>query len=234
MTDVIAAICARADRIAPVSPLDARDLRGWQYVLSGTLVLHQSPYGFDEPMHGRYAWLQDGLPGIAFGLQRAAALLRGVPCVYAPPGRGHQIVAAALARLLGVEVAPWPVIGVPAPGVVALYDLADLAAPDAARLVERRPEQVLFAHAAPWTQDSSLAPELVTLLYESIVPPWTDDRSDDELADALVTGPRLDADELAADDPARFAALVERAWPPAPGPRSRLWAGGPVPSNRFD
>jgi len=234
MTSVIAAICARADRIAGISPLDGHDLRGWQYVLSGTLVLHQSPYGFDEPMHGRYAWLQDGLPGIAFGLARAAALLRGVPCVYAPAGRGHRIVATALARLLGVEVAPWPAIGVPAPGVVALYDLAELAPADAARLVERRPEQILFAHAASWTQDSALAPELVTLLYQSLVPPWTDDRSDDELIDALVTGPHFDADELATDDPARFAALVERTWPPQPGPRSRLWAGGPVPSNRFD
>ena len=234
MANVIAAICARADRVAAVSPLDARDLRGWQYVLSGTLVLHQSPYGFDEPMHGRYAWLQDGLPGIAFGLRRAASLLRGVPCVYAPAGRGHQIVAAALARLLGVEVAPWPAIGVPAPGVVALYDVAELAPADAERLVERRPEQILFAHAASWTQDSALAPELVTLLYQSLVPPWTDDRSDEELIDALVTGPGFDADELAADDPAGFAALVERTWPPQPGPRSRLWAGGPVASNRFD
>jgi hypothetical protein len=123
---------------------------------------------------------------------------------------------------------------VPAPGVVALYDLADLAAADAARLVERRPEQIVFAHAAPWTADSPIAPELVTLLYQSIVPPWTDDRSDDELVDELVSGPRFDADELAADDPARFASLVERVWPAGPGPRSRLWAGGPVASNRFD
>ncbi len=234
MTQVIGAILARADRVALVAPLDARDLRGWQLVLSGTLVLHQSPYGFEEPMHGRYAWLQDGLPGIAFGIERAASLVRGAPCVYAPEGRGHQLVAAALARVLGVEVAPWPAIGVPAPGVVALYDLAELAPADAARLVERRPDQVVFAHAAPWTQDSPIAPELVTLLYQSIVPPWTDDRSDDELVDALVSGPRFDADELAADEPARFAALVERVWPPPPGPRSRLWAGGPVPSNRFD
>ncbi|MBV8756723.1 MAG: hypothetical protein JO257_05600 [Deltaproteobacteria bacterium] len=232
MTQVIAAIVERADRIA--GPLGIHDLRGWQYVLSGTLVLHQSPYGYDDPMHGRYAWLQDGLPGIAFGLDRAASLVRGAPCVYAPEGRGHGIVATALARLLGVEVAPWPAVGVPAPGVVAVHDLAELAPGDAARLVERRPDQIVFAHAAPWTTDSPIAPELVTLLYQSLVPPWTDDRSDDELVDALVTGPRFDPDELAADEPARFASLVERAWPPQPGPRSRLWAGGPVPSNRFD
>src|SRR3569623_2369516 len=172
MAGVIAAICARADRIAGALPLDANDLRGWQYVLTGTLVLHQSPYGFDEPMHGRYAWLQDALPRIATGLARVARLAAGAPCVYAPPGRGHAIVAEALARRLGVETAPWPALGVPAHGIIAMYALADLAEVDVARLAERRPDQIQFAHASPWTQDSPVAPELTTLLYQSLVPPW--------------------------------------------------------------
>jgi hypothetical protein len=233
MTAVIAAMIARADRVADVTPLDARDLRGWQYVLTGTLVIHRSPYGFDEGMTGRYAWLQDGLPRIASGLDRVAQLVDGVPCVYAPEGRGHALVAEAIARRLGIEVAPWPAVGVPAPGLIALYDLADLEPPDLARIAERRPGQVLFAHASPWTHDSPVAPDLTTLLYQSLVPPWQD-LTDEALIDALVAGPRLDAEDLAADEPSRWDALVARAWPPAPGARSRLWAGGPVPSNRFE
>jgi hypothetical protein len=233
MAQVIAAIVARAERVDGATPLDVRDLRGWQYILTGTLVLHCSPYGFDEGMTGRYAWLQDALPRVATGLDRVAELVDGTPCVYAPEGRGHSLVAAALAQRLNIDVAPWPAVGVPAPGVIALYDLADLEPPDLARIAERRPGQVLFAHASPWTHDSPVAPDITTLLYQSIVPPWKG-RTDAELVDALVLGPRLDAEDLAADDPARWDALVARAWPPALGTRSRLWAGGPVPSNRFE
>jgi hypothetical protein len=233
MAGVIAGIIERADRIGDVAPLDLRDLRGWQYVLTGTLVLHRSPYGFDEGMTGRYAWLQDGLPRIATGLDRLAELVDGAPCVYAPEGRGHALVAQALAQRLGVEVAPWPAVGVPAPGVIALYDLADLEPADLARIAERRPGQVLFAHASPWTHDSPVAPDVTTLLYQAIVPPWKD-RSDRELIDGMVVGPRLDAEDLAVDEPARWDALLARAWPLPPGARSRLWAGGPVPSNRFE
>jgi len=234
MRGVIADIAARADRIAGVTPLDAHDLRGWQYVLTGTLVLHQSPYGFDEPMHGRYAWLQDSTARVATGLSRVAQLAAGAPCVYAPPGRNHTLVAEALARRMGIETAPWPAIGVPAPGIIALYDLADLSETDAARLADRRAGQILFAHASPWTQDSAVAPDITTLLYQSIVPPWPSDGSDDAVIAELATGPGLPEDELVADEPARWAALVARAWPPEPGTRSRMWAGGPVPSNRFD
>jgi len=234
MCGVIEAICARADRIAGALPLDPHDLRGWQYVLTGTLVIHQSPYGFDEPMRGRYAWLQDALPRVATGLAQVAELAAGAPCIYAPPGRNHAIVAEALARRMGIETAPWPAIGVPAPGIIAMYDLANLSEADVARLSERRPDQILFAHASPWTQDSPVAPDLTTLLYQSLVPPWPAEADDDALIAELATSPGLPEDERTADEPARWGALLARAWPPVPGTRSRLWAGGPVPSNRFD
>ncbi len=253
MADSIAAIVARADRVAGACPLDARDLRGWHFVLNGSLLAHQSPYGFDEPMHGRYAWLADSLPRIASGLERLALLVRdqGLPCVYAPPGRGHEIVARAAAIRLGLPLAPWPAVGVPAPGLVVLYDLADLAPADVERLAPRRPDQVVFAHASPWTHDSPIAPDVTTLLYQSLVPPWgesmlidpetrelraaaADDRAAELVAADLAAVSGLDAADLAADEPARWAALVERAWPPpSGGRRARLRAGGPVPSSRF-
>ncbi len=255
LRETIQGICERADRVAGACPLDARDLRGWHYVLTGGLLVHQSPYGFDEPMHGRYAWLADALPRIATGLDRLAQLIAplALPCVYAPPGRDHEIVARAASQRLGLPIAPWPAVGVPAPGLVVMYDLASLASSDLARLIQRRPDQVLFAHAAPWTTDSPIAPDVTTLLYQTLVPPWgahaivdggvtgpravgeaaPDDRPAEVIAEALARGPGLADLELAADEPARWAALVERAWPPSPGPRSRLWAGGPVPSSRF-
>src|SRR5882672_204560 len=174
MHGAIAAIVERADRVAGACRLDDRDLRGWHYVLTGGLVLHQSPYGFDDPMRGRYAWLSDSLARIATGIDRLAQLVRAVPvpCVYAPPGRGHEIVARAAASRLGLPLAEWPAIGVPAPGLVALYDLGDLSDADVARLVQRRPDQILFAHASPWTRDAPVAPDVTTLLYQSLVSPW--------------------------------------------------------------
>jgi hypothetical protein len=239
MRDAIAAMIERADRLAGGLPLDDRDLRGWHYVLTGGLVIHQSPYGFDDPMRGRYAWLADSLDRIATGLGRLQPLLDEVEveCVYAVPGRDHEIVARAASVKLGIPMAPWPAIGSPAPGLVVAYDLAALEPADVARLAQRRPGQVLYAHAAPWTRDSPVAPDVTTLLYQSLVAPWTkpDATVDvDEVVADLVVAKGLAEGDMAADEPTRWDELVARAWPPAPGARSRLWAGGPVPSNRFE
>ena len=237
MRDAIAAMVERADRLAGVFPLDDRDLRGWHYVLTGGVLIHQSPYGFDEPMRGRYAWLADSLERVATGLAQLAPLVDGVPCVYAPPGRDNEILARAAAITLGLEVAPWPAVGVPAPGLVVVYDLAALQPADVQRLTQRRDGQVLFAHATPWTQDFAIAPDITTLLYQSIVPPWgkdADATDPDEVVSELAICKGLDDADRTADDPARWSSLVEHAWPPDPGTRSRLWAGGPVPSNRFE
>jgi hypothetical protein len=252
LRDTIRGICERADRVAGLCPLDGRDLRGWHYVLTSGLISHQSPYGFDEPMHGRYAWLADSLPRVATGLDRLAALVAplDLPCIYAPPGRDHEIVAHAAALRLGIPVAPWPAIGVPAPGLIVMYDLAQLPSGEVARLVARRPDQIVFAHASPWTSDSPLAPDVTTLLYQTLVAPWAahaivdpetraiseappDERAAPDIAAELAASKGLDDSELVADEPARWAALVDRVWPPEPGQRSRLWAGGPVASSRF-
>jgi hypothetical protein len=251
MRDTLAGMIERADRAAGSTPLDAVDLRGWHYVLSGGLLLHQSPYGFDEPMHGRYAWLSDSLARIAFGLDRLATLVAplALPCVYAPPGRANEIMAHAASRKLGIPIAEWPTVGVPAPGLVVVYDLAELPASHVTQLVPRRAEQVFYAHATPWTYDSPIAPDVTTLLYQSLLPPWgekpvvdpeggtkrtpPDERPPAEIAAEILAGVSLRDDELAHDDPDRWASLVSCAWPPTPGQRSRMWAGGPVPSSRF-
>lgn len=236
MRATIEAMVERADRIAGAAPLDARDLRGWQYVLTGTLLSHQSPYGFDAPMHGRYAWLQDSFGHVATGIARLVPLVRAlqVPCIYAPPGRDHEILAQAVSRIIDLPLAPWPAVGVPAPGLVVVYDLAALPPAEIARLRQRRPDQVLYAHASPWTQDFPIAPEVTTLLYQMLVPPWDTERSADRVVDDIAASPGLAAEDTECDELVRWSALVEKAWPPLPGPRARLWAGGPVPSNRFD
>lgn len=253
MRDTIEAILERADRVAAITPLDARDLRGWQYVLTGTLLAHRSPYGFDEGMNGRYAWLSDSPSRVVTGIDRLAPLVRatGAPCVYAAPGRDAEILAHAVAARIGLPLMPWPAIGTPTPGVIVAYDLGALSPNDLVRVIERKPDQILYAHACPWTHDAAVAPDVATLLYESLVPPWgerllkrvgeedvtrepADARDASTIAAELVAKAGIDADEAACDDLGRWDALVAATWPPPQsGRRSRLWAGGPVPSNRF-
>ena len=252
MVATLAGFVARADRLAGVSPLDALDLRGWHYVLTGGVLVHQSPYGFEEPMHGRYAWLGDSLARIATGIERLAKLVQGMSleCVYAPPGRGHEIIAHAISKKLDLPIVPWPAVGVPAPGLVTLYDLSELEPADVTRLSQRRENQIVYAHASPWTEDSPVAPDVTMVLYQSITAPWgetvvvnpdtnevqvaaPDSRPAEEIAAEILASPGLEGDDLAAEQLERLTALVERAWPLPTGNRSRLWAGGPVASNRF-
>lgn len=252
----ITQILERAERAALVTSLDDRDLRGWHYVLTGGLLLHRSAHGFDDAMRGRYAWLQDNHAQVRTGLDRLRVTLARwevTPlCVYAPPGRDHEIVAEAAARMLGVERVPWPAVGIPAPGLVVAYDLAQVPWRDLERLVERRAGQVLFAHASLWTEDGPVAPDVTTLLYQSLVPPWgarlmvdgapgagparpapPDDRPVEAIADEVLAASGLGGDDLAHDDLVGLDALITAAGPPGPGRRERLWAGSPVSSNRF-
>lgn len=65
----------RAASAEPVSPLDVTDLRGWQFVMGGTILGTLSPFGFGAGMTGRYAWLQDSYGQCLEGLLRLRALL---------------------------------------------------------------------------------------------------------------------------------------------------------------
>ncbi|MEO8554245.1 MAG: hypothetical protein ABI678_29920, partial [Kofleriaceae bacterium] len=230
MKGTIERLVARADAVAGVCSLDGNDLRGWHYVLTGGLLLHRSPFGNPEPMHGRYAWLQDSYPRIKTGLQRLEPFVAGLPCVYAPEGRDHEIVAQAAAQVLGLPLAPWPAIGVPAPGLIVAYQLEQLPRETLAVLAQRRPDQILYAHASPWTQDFPVTPDITMLLCQSLVAPWgevmkvdadsrevtrtpPDAREIDEIAAQIAASPGVDAEELDAAAPARWAALVALAWP---------------------
>jgi hypothetical protein len=89
---------ARADIASAVTPLDHEDLRGWHYVLTGGVLATLSPYGFEEGMTGRRAYLSDTLEGCAVALARLRLTLDAAgaaPESVAPlPDRSSQIRAA--------------------------------------------------------------------------------------------------------------------------------------------
>jgi len=167
----IGAFLARADAVRAVSPLDAGDLRGWHFVLGGSLLLHLSPYGMDAGMAGRYAFLQDSEATCVEGIRRVEAVLNAwgaaPPRIFELPDRNSAILAHAASALLKRPLAPWPSDD---PGLIVAYDLSSLGELDSLR--EHRPSQILWSHALCWTRDHPVTPDLVTLMHQHNASPW--------------------------------------------------------------
>lgn len=263
MAERVAGVLARADALAGQRPLDEGDLLGWHFVITGGLLLHRSDAG-PEVMRGRYAWVQDSTARCLEGLRKLQALLEEagveVPRVYALPDPHGAVLAEAAAQLLDLPLEVWPEEGSELPGLVVAYDLAEVGG--ALRpLLDHRPGQVVFSHAADWTRDFPLAADLTTFLYQFNAAPW-DPQLVVEEGEVAQRGPRvapleerarevihaeLEPEDLA--DLAELRALVQaaRAVPPEhsagllrvarggseAGTRERFWAGSPVRSNRF-
>jgi len=251
-----ARIQAMLDRAGALDSLDRRDLRGWHHVTTGGLLLHISPYGFDEGMNGRYAYVADTLALCHFGLRRLQRVLEAwgesPPWILAPPDRDSQILAAAAEELLGLPVVEYSADA--GPGLVVAYDLSRLDEATPVEILDHAPGQILYAHATCWTDPPRCAPDITTFLYQAIQVPWgermqvapdgevsataQDVRSVEELASAMLAeAPDYEAlEQLDPEDQLVQVATVmgpRMAFRGPPGPRSPLWEGGPVTSNRF-
>ncbi|MFE6281309.1 hypothetical protein [Streptomyces sp. NPDC057877] len=248
----------RATAAAPASPLDAGDLRGWQYVIGGTVLGTLSPHGYDAGMTGRYAFLQDTPGQCLRGLLRLRVLLEAAEVrprsVSLLPDRGSRILGLAAAEVLGLPAEPF------AAGredtVVVAYDLNDLAAEHPAvvdQLFGRATGQVLHEHASCWTDAPAVTADSVTLLHQAVVAPWgeqlrqgadgglergpADDRPEAVIAEEIVRAdpaPETGDDSAPADPDETFAAFVTAVrgnW--LRGDRAGLRSTGPVASSRF-
>jgi hypothetical protein len=253
-------VLARAADAERAGRLDARDLRGWQYVMGGTVLGTLSPYGFDDGMNGRYAWLQDTPDQCLRGLLRLRALLTATGVrprsVSLLPDRDSRILGLAAAEVLGLPAEPFAADRTDT--VVVAYDLDGLAAHDGGpeligQLFDRTPGQVLHAHACCWTDPPAVTPDSAALLHQSVVAPWgahlrpgagggiergpADERAEAEIAaDVIGADPAADpgdGDGPADDDAAftAFATAVAGTW--LRGDRARIRSAGPVPGSRF-
>jgi len=257
----IEGMLVRADAVHGVTPLDNMDLRGWHFVITGGLLLHLSPFGFDEGMRGRYAYTQDSPDRCLEGLRRLAALLDDWQIRPARVWRLQDVDSAALAlaagQVLGCPVEPWPDGGSEGEGLVVVYDLATLADETVETLREHRPGQVLWSHASCWTQEPPFAADLITYLHQYNVSPWgerlrvTPEKGEAEKVPpstapaeeraAEVVAATLEADALA--DLPRLVELARAARGLSgehaagalrrDGPRRRQRTGSPVLSSRF-
>ena len=134
--------------------------------------MHLSPY--DEG--GRYAWTQDSDGLCCEAIIRLKDLLDAwslkPPRVFALPDRASSILAHAAAKLLGLPAEPWPEQGSGAPGLIVAYDLRTVDRDLVESLQEHRPGQLLWSHAASWTDEPPFAADIVTYLYQFNVAPW--------------------------------------------------------------
>ncbi|MFD6279801.1 hypothetical protein ACFWFI_30190 [Streptomyces sp. NPDC060209] len=253
-------VLERAATAGPVSPLDHSDLRGWQYVMGGTVLGTLSPFGFDAGMAGRYAWFQDSYDQCLQGLLRLKSVLAAAGVrprsVSLLPDRGSRILGLAAAEVLELPAEPFEAGREDT--VVIAYDLDDTARADRGpevigQLFHRAPGQVLHEHASCWTDPPAVAADSVTLLHQSAVAPWgaglrqgadgavergePDERPEAAIAAEIVAAdPTPDAgDGETPADPAEsltdFVSAVRGTW--LQGDRARLRSSGPVASSRF-
>ncbi|MFC8230822.1 hypothetical protein [Streptomyces sp. NPDC057287] len=253
-------VLERGTAAGSVSPLDRVDLRGWQYVMGGTVLGTLSPFGFDAGMTGRYAWTQDSHEQCLNGLLRLRSVLAAAEVrprsVSLLPDRGSRILGLAAAEVLGLPAEPFEAGR--GDTVVIAYDLDDTARAErgeevVGQLFHRTPGQVLHEHASCWTDPPAVAADSVTFLHQSVVAPWgerlmpgpdgevetgePDARPEAEIAAEIVASdPEPDGgDGQTPPDPVEvltdFVAGVRGTW--LRGDRARLKSSGPVGSSRF-
>ncbi|MFJ8887946.1 hypothetical protein ACIRJR_31710 [Streptomyces sp. NPDC102402] len=253
-------VLERAAGAGAVSPLGGTDLRGWQYVMGGTVLGTLSPFGFDAGMTGRYAWIQDSHEQCLNGLLRLKSVLAAAGVqprsVSLLPDRGSRILGLAAAEVLGLVTVPFEAGREDT--VVIAYDLdetgrTEQGAEAVQQLFHRAPGQVLHEHASCWTDPPAVTADSVTFLHQSVVAPWgerllpgadgavetgePDTRPEAEIAAEIVASdPEPDGgDGQTPPDPVEalteFAAGVRGTW--LGGDRARLQSSGPVGSSRF-
>jgi tetratricopeptide (TPR) repeat protein len=171
----------RAYLLKPIRSLDHKDLRGWHMLLNGTLLLHLSPFGYEENMYGRYGYIADSYSLLKLGLTRIKSLFNEleieIPFVISLPDRSSQILSHAASRFLERPLKQWDEVGANLEGLYIAYDLDMVNNRETLEeLNSHKPNQILWVHASCWTNPFPYAPDITTFLYQHNVAPWSEGR----------------------------------------------------------
>jgi len=165
----------RVDLARTVTGLGSEDLRGWHFVLTGSLLAVLSNPPDDSGMNGRFGAVADTHPLCREGISRLAALLEKIEVrlrqVITLPDRASRIMAAAAGELLDLPVVEFD--DKEMPGLLVAYDLDTVPAALKDALLFKRPDQVLFVHRCDWTSPPTVGPDIVTMLTAENVSPWS-------------------------------------------------------------
>lgn len=251
MAERITAMLDRADHVEAGGALMPADVRAWEYIINGSILLHLSPHGFDDGMLGRYAFLNDTVSQARYGIDRAGLVLtdwgRFPAGVMSLPDPGSQSLASAAAAVWGVPVLPY---SPDVPGLVVAYTSEVDFGPIGPGGLGG--DQLLWIHTCQWLEEFYPAPDLVTQLVQVARPPWqplTVDAQDDGSPqgggerllqpDPTEWGQRIasaEVGELAqdaakADDDANLRRFATLARPYRT--ERRRWSSSPVMSSYF-
>lgn len=251
------AMLFRHDAVRGVTTLDHRDLRGWHYVVSGGLLLHQAPVG-DASDSGRYRYLEDSERHCAQAIRllgQVLSLWGEMPeRILTVDQRHAKILAQAAATILGglpVEL----VTHTEKPGLLIAYDWEMVIGEISSHYHTIRPGQLVWGHASCWTRERPFVADITTFLYQKNVSPW--DRHTIWAADRtdLPDGPPTGSDQqlgaaivaaAASPDPEHATAVLALAKVigalrgelgtsglQGSGRREKQWVGSPVDSREL-
>ena len=188
MAETITGMLQRADALQAVSPLDAKDLRGWHYVLNDAVLLHVSPHNLNQGMNGRYGFVQDSYLFIREGIERLIQVLNtwkiSISKVFILPEVNSSILGRAVAKILSCPLEIWSEENSQSPGLIVAYDLSKLETGLLETLQKRHPEQVIWSHASCWTTEIPVAADLTTYLYQFNILPWERGLEEQQLDDS--------------------------------------------------
>lgn len=161
LASTLEAMLARADAARGVTPLDGQDLRGWQLVLDGSLLLDVG-----GELGGRYAIAHDTPPSLARAAAAVVAVLHAVerrpPAVLMVSDPASAVLARHVAARLDVPCAAW---SPRARGLVVVDDAERLDLDTARGLAQHHSGQALWIHASCWLRPCPFAADLVTYQY---------------------------------------------------------------------
>jgi hypothetical protein len=250
----------RARALKKTRALDENDLRGWHLAINGSILLHLSPYGFEEAMHGRYAFISDSYSLIKDGIQKIGKILEGtdikIDTIVTLPDRGSKAIGIAASKILNIPLKDWSESNEESHELIVVYDFNEIEDTKISlKLHNHGAKQILWAHATCWTDVFPYSADVTTYLYQSKIPPWgaqiaysenevqmskEDDLSEIELANRIIEAERNDeyfddVDEVIS----LIEAMKEVDSSDAPGifrssgKRLRFRKGSPVRSNMF-
>lgn len=258
---VLSEMLTRAHTLERASvKLGEHSLTAWHAIINGSLLLHESPHGYDTPMRGRYAYVSDSAELMREGLDRLKAVLGARPAmprhIVSAPDPASRMLALAASRVLNLPCSVWTPSTLPQNTLVVAWNMDTVG--DAAflqALQSRAVGQVLFAHVSQWTEPFPYAPDVTTYLAQTVTHPYLGGalRVDEQTGKAIPSAPDTRDENALADEivnatttrdpsvsPLELVLSIDRAllaepsvYAKAEGARTRQRAGSPVASSRF-
>jgi len=222
--DRLARLINRSRSVGPWTPLDATDLRGWHYVITGGLITHLAA-GQSNVRNGRYTKVRDSHELMHEGVVRAATVFdswdKCPKLVVYSNDPSSKIMAHVWHRRIGVPIRPYSPGDPTRDAMFVAYDLQDADRSFVDALERRQPGQILFSHASHWSRDFGCASDISTYLYEHNSKPWGADPGPANTIAGRVVATELTRASL--HDLAPLARLARAAGrPEESGPRDRF------------